>query len=136
MREEKKQPVKKTTKKLSEKTAKRSDNSGIVTITIKFHEDKSGGHNHIVVDDIEENHVSVGLTSKKKKGKNHPNYELTISPLKNGKTSYVRRQGTVAPKNSYSSPKKGKITEEDFGQVKKYGEKAKQKYIAQKGKKK
>ena len=120
MREKKKQPAKKTTKKPSEKTAKRSDNSGIVTITIKFHEDKSGGHNHIVVDDIEENHVSVGLTSKKK----------------NGKTSYVRRQGTVAPKNSYSSPKKGKITEEDFGQVKKYGEKAKQKYIAQKGKKK
>ena len=52
MREKKKQPAKKTTKKPSEKTAKRSDNSGIVTITIKFHEDKSGGHNHIVVDDI------------------------------------------------------------------------------------
>lgn len=107
-----------------------------IIVNIKFRPDKNGGHNHVIVDDYEENHVSVGLTTKSKKGKNHPNIPLKTSPFSDGKKSYIRRQGTVAPKKSYTSPRKGKMTPEDYNKAKAIGAKAKQKHIEKKRKKK
>lgn len=113
-----------------------SEKDGLVTVTLKFKVDKNGGHNHVIVDNIDDNHVSVGLTTQKKKGKNSTNFKLEHSPLPNDKTSYARRQATVAPKKSYTTPRAGKVTTKDLTRLKQYGEKAKKKYIAQKKSKK
>lgn len=88
------------------------------------------------MEDIEDKHVSVGLTSSPKKGKNNPNYKLEKSPLDDDKISYMHRQGTVAPKKEYKRPQKGSMTQKDYSQAKKYGEAAKSKYIEKKHKKK
>ncbi|MCM1043565.1 MAG: hypothetical protein NC350_05100 [Corallococcus sp.] len=79
---------------------------------------------------------SVDVTVKKKKGANSggTNYLLEQSPLSDGKTSYMRRQGTVAPKEEYSNARKGKMTLKDFNKANEVGEKAKQKYIEKKRK--
>lgn len=108
----------------------------LVVVTLKFHNDKNGGHHHIIVEDIDDNHVSVGTTTKRKKGKGHTNYPLEISPMGDGKESFVRRQGTVAPKKEYVSPREGKITKNDYTKVKEIGDKAKKKYLDKKNIKK
>ncbi len=100
-----------------------------VPVQIKDHRDSNGGHPHIIVDDVDNNHVSVGLTTQKKKGKNHPNYPLSKSPLNDGKKSYIRRQGTVAPKKEYNNPRTGEMTSEDYEKAKEYGERAKRRYL-------
>lgn len=100
---------------------------------IKNHRDKNGGHPHVILGDLGENHVSVGLSTKPTKGKNHPNYPLKSSPLGDGKTSFMRKQGTVDKKTSYTKPRLGKMARVDYGVAKKYGERAVEKY--KKGKK-
>ena len=80
--------------------------------------------------------IAVGLTTRLKKGKKSTNYKLAQSPFPDGKTSYIRRQGTVAPKKSYTSPRKGKMTKDDHERAKIYGARAKQKYIEEKKRKK
>ena len=112
-------------------------NEKLMTLTIKFKDDKKGGHNHIIVDNVGDNHVSVGLTTKPKKGKNSTNKELTVSPipLKKGKKSFMRRQGTVAPKKTYRNPRKGKMAKQDYDLAKEYGARAKQKHLAKNSKK-
>lgn len=109
----------------------------LITVTIKFKNDNNGGHPHVIVDNIDDNHVSVGLTTDSKKGKNAPNKKLTVSPIpvKKGKSSFMHRQGTVAPKKAYRKPRTGKMTSEDLERAKQYGERAKQKYIKNKHKK-
>ena len=109
----------------------------LITVTIKFKNDNNGGHPHVIIDNIDDNHVSVGLTTDSKKGKNSPNKKLAVSPIpiKKGKNSYMHRQGTVAPKKTYIKPRTGKMTSEDLERAKQYGERAKQKYIAKKHKK-
>lgn len=108
----------------------------LICVTLKFLPDNNGGHHHVVLEDIDDKHVSVGLTTKAKKGKNATNYKLEQSPLKDGKTSYMRRQGTVKPKKSYQGSRTGKMTDKDYQRAKAYGNKAKAKYLAKKGKKK
>ena len=111
--------------------------AGYIPVTIKKHGDKNGGHPHIIVEDIEDNHVSVGLSTRKKKGKKGGmNYALEKSPLNDGKNSYMRRQGTVAPTKEYSQERIGSMTAKDYGQAKIYAERAKQKYLAKKKNKK
>lgn len=107
----------------------------LVNVVVKTHQDNNGGHPHIIVDDIDNKHISVGLTTKPKKGKNSPNYKLEQSPLNDGKQSYMRRQGTVASTSEYTSPRKGEMTSNDYLKAKEYGEKAKQKYLDKKYKK-
>lgn len=106
-----------------------------VSVTIKNHRDKNGGHPHVIVDDIEDKHVSVGLSTNPKKGKNSPNYALELNPLNDGKQSYMRRQGTVAPQKEYEKERYGVMTTKDYGKAQEYGERAKQKYIEKKNKK-
>ncbi len=108
----------------------------VITVTIKFKNDQNGGHPHVIVDDLGKNHVSVGLSTHAKKGRNSPNYKLTINPLGGVEKSYMRRQGTVAPKVTYKSPQEGVMTSEDYEKAKIYGEKAKQKHLQKKHKKK
>ena len=111
----------------------------LIPVKIKTHKDKKGGHPHIIMDDIDNNHVSVGLSTQKKKGKGKKsgiNYSLEQSPLNDGKNSFMRRQGTIAPKSKYSNPQNGAMTSKDYEQAKKYADRAKQKYIDKKNKKK
>lgn len=110
-----------------------------VPVTIKDHKDKNGGHPHVIVDNVDKKHVSVGLSTKKKKGKGKKggtNYTMEKSPLNDGKNSYMRRQGTVAPTGEYENPRKGTMTPKDYAQAKVYGERAKQKYLTEKKDKK
>ena len=107
-----------------------------IPVRIKKHKDKNGGHPHVIMEDIEDKHVSVGLSTKPKKGKNSTNYALEKSPLCDGKTSYMRRQGTVAPKYEYTNQRKGIMTQKDYKQATIYAERAKQKYLAEKKNKK
>lgn len=111
-------------------------NNGYVPVTIKTHKDKKGGHPHIIVDNVEDKHVSVGLSTKPTKGKGSKNYRLEKSPLNDGRTSYMRRQGTVAPKGEYQNQRKGTLTPKDYAQAKIYGDRAKQKYLNEKKDKK
>ena len=107
-----------------------------ISVTIKNHKDKKGGHPHVIVGNSDQKHISVGLSTKPKKGKNSPNYALQKSPLNDGKTSYMRRQGTVAPIGEYKKARKGTMTPTDYKKAKEYGNKAKQKYLQKKAQKK
>lgn len=129
----KKPPQNKAT---NQKAGYTENNDEIVRVKIKTHKDKNGGHFHVLVDEVDEKQVSVGLSTKKKKGKNHTNYPLEKSPLDDGKTSYMRRQGTVAAKGEYEKPRSGTMTPKDYKQAKVYGERAKNKYLAEKKRKK
>lgn len=117
--------------------AKKNDRkNGIIAVDIKTHNDSKGGHPHIIVDNVDDKHVSVGLSTKPTKGKGSKNYRMEKSPFNDGKQSYMRRQGTVAAKNEYSGKRKGTITTKDYEQAKIYGGRAKQKYLNKKDKKK
>ncbi len=123
--------AKKKTKKPPQKggNSKQRGTEELIPVTIKNHKDKHGGHPHIIVDNVDNCHVSVGLSTKPKKGKNSPNYKLEVSPLGDGKQSYARRQGTVAPKKEYERPRNGKMTPKDHAKIQEYGAKAKKKYL-------
>ena len=113
---------------------KRND---LVSVRIKKHGDKNGGHHHIIVEDFEDKHVSVGLTTRKTKGKNstHTNYKCEFDPLGKGTESYIRRQGTVAPVKEYEPhERKGKMSPKDYARAKEYGDKAKRKYLSKRKK--
>lgn len=123
-------------KKRGESTAQKQKQSikkqSLIPVNIKDHADKKGGHPHVIIENIDDNHVSVGLTTRPKKGKNHPNYKLGISPLNDGKISYMRRQGIVAPTNEYMNARSGQMLPDDYKKAKEYGNKAKQKYLSNK----
>lgn len=128
-------------KKAPVKSAARKQVEGnLIPVAIKTHTDKNDGHPHVIMEDIEDKHVSVGLSTQKKKGKSKKsgtNYTLEKSPLDDGKTSYMRRQGTVASKKEYKNPRDGTMTSKDYAQAKIYAERAKQKHLKEKkGKKK
>ncbi len=109
----------------------------LVSVQIKDHKDNNGGHPHAIMDNVDNKHVSVGFSTKKKKGKNGgTNYAMDKSPLDDGKHSYMRRQAIVAPVSEYEKPRRGTMTSKDYERAKLYAEKAKQKYIARKNNKK
>ncbi len=114
---------------------KHNKSDGLIPVRIKTHKDNKGGHPHIIVDDVDDKHVSVGITHDKKKGKNSPNYPMERNPLGGKDKSYMHRQGTVDNKKSYRGERQGKITPKDFAKAKEYGDKAKRKYIEKKTKK-
>lgn len=108
----------------------------MVPVQIKDHKDSNGGHPHVIMDNIDDKHVSVGMTTRPKKGHNHPNYRLQNNPLNDHHlVSYIRRNAIVAPKKDYHNPRHGTMTSEDYKKAKEYAEKAKQKYIEEKKKK-
>lgn len=121
---------------MANKSRKSNQSKSNVQVKVKRHMDRTGGHPHVILGDIDNNHVSVGITSKKKKGKNSPNYKLENKPLGGEKDSYLRRQGTVAPKNEYDRPRKGELTPKDYAQAREYGERARLKYLEKLRKKK
>ncbi len=111
------------------------DDNG-VPVQIKTHKDSKGGHPHIIVDSIDDCHVSVGVTHDNKKGKNATNYAMDKNILGGKKRSYMHRQGTVDKKQMYYGDRVGVVSQCDYNKAKGYGEKAKQKYIDKKNKKK
>lgn len=64
--------AKQTAKPAAKTACKNKD----VQVKIKTHTDNKGGHPHVILGDIEDKHISVGLTHDKYKGKNHKNYPL------------------------------------------------------------
>ena len=104
------------------------------TVLFKFKRDKKGGHNHAIIDDIDDYHVSVGITTERKKGKNSTNYPLEKSPFNDGAKSYMRRSAEVVKQKRYLSPKYGVMTEKDYNKAKVYANKAKKKYLEKKEK--
>ncbi|MFQ9737750.1 MAG: hypothetical protein ACLR06_08430 [Christensenellaceae bacterium] len=72
----KKKPVakKSTGTKETIKPLKKSPND--ISVKIKTHKDKKGGHPHVILEDLEKNHVSVGLSTRATKGKGSKNYRL------------------------------------------------------------
>ncbi len=107
-----------------------------ISVQIKTHTDRNGGHPHVILENFKNGqkdmHVSVGLSTQKSKGKGSKNYRLQENPLQDGKTSYMRRQGTVDIKSNYHKPRKGIMTQTDFQRAKEYGTKAKRKYLEKK----
>lgn len=123
-------------KKAPKKSATKSAKSvSFVTVLLKRHRDSQGNHNHVILEDIDDRHVSVGTTSRSKKGKNSPNYKCENDIIGNGKQSYLRRQGIVDLQTNYSNPSQGRMTTKDYAQAKIYGQRAKEKYLAEKKKK-
>lgn len=110
-------------------SAKQKAKNNFIPVRIKTHNDKNGGHPHVIMENLGDNHVSVGLSTKPTKGKGSKNYRMEKSPFDDGKQSYMRRQGTVDPKNEYSGQRKGTLTPKDYAQAKVYGDRAKQKYL-------
>ena len=84
--------------------------------------------------------MSVGLTTQRYKGKSPragKNYSLKNNPLnEKADPTYMRRQAVVDDKEKYYKPRTGKMDKEDYKKAKEYGEKAKQKYLDEKGQKK
>ena len=80
----------------------------LIPVRIKRHRDKNGGHHHIIVEDFDNKHVSVGLTTRKTKGENstRKNYKCEVNPLGGSGESYLRRQGMVARKQEYDKQEK------------------------------
>lgn len=103
-----------------------------MSVILKRHRDKNNGHRHVILGDIDDKHVSVGLTSKKKKGRNSTNYDCKSDVIGNGENSYMRRQGTVDYKSNYFSPTTGQMAEKAYEQAKIYGERAKERYLNKK----
>ncbi len=117
----------------AEKEQRDSDDD-LLTVRLKRHRDVAGNHRHVILEDIDDKHVSVGLTSNLKKGRNSTNYACDNDVIGNGKSdrSYMRRQGTVDFQNNYYDESIGHMTEKDLNQAKIYGERAKQKYLEKK----
>ena len=111
----------------------------LLPVDIKRHGDSNGGHFNAILEDFEDKHVSVGLTTKATKGahSSRKNYKCEVNPLGGKEQSYMRRQGMVAPKKEYEPiARKGYMSQKDLAQAKIYGEKAKQKYIEKRQQKK
>lgn len=110
--------------------------SKLIAVFIKDHKDNNNGHPHVIVDNVDDKHISVGLTTQKKKGQGRnagTNYSLKNNPLNpEGEPTYMRRQATIDNKSNYDYPRTGKMEEEDYKKAKEYGEKAKQKYLDKK----
>lgn len=111
---------------------KRERKINLVPVKVKRFRDKKGGHPHVIVDKIDNKNVSVGITHDKSKGKGSTNYGLKRNPLGGKGKSYLRRQGTVADKSNYYGSQKGIMTPKDYTVAKKYGKRAKEKYINKK----
>lgn len=121
------------------KNKKDEKKKGLIPVRIKRHRDKNGGHNHVIIEDIDNKHVSVGLTRKVTKGKNsnRRNHKCEVNPLGGKETSYLRTQGTVARKQEYDrQEKKGAMAPKDYKKAQEYASKAKRKYLEQKNAKK
>ena len=134
------QKAKPVPKKAGAKTAARKIiKQKTVPVTVKKHRDKNGSHNHVILGNIGNNHVSVGLTTQAKKGRNSTNYRLEKDTLDIGqkgykpkKVTYMRRQGTVAKKTDYFQERKGSMVKKDYKKAMEYGNTAKEKFLQKK----
>lgn len=124
--------AKKATPKRPADTKMPEESIATVKVITATHSDKKGGHPHVLMGEIDDKNVSVGLTTKSKKGKNHPNRPLKIDPLGTGRESYMRRQATIDDKKKYSDERNGVMAEEDYNAAQTYAERAKKKYIEKK----
>ncbi len=128
--------IKKNSKsKASESGKTEKSQKDLVPVLLKRHKDLQGNHHHIILGNIDDCHISVGTSSKAKKGKNSTNYKCENDIVGNGMHTYLRRQGTVDRKSNYSNPSQGRMTQKDYAQAQVYGQRAKEKYLTQKKKK-
>lgn len=107
--------------------------SNVVHIKVKKHYDRNKGHYHAILENIDDNHLSIGFTRDRFKGKNHPNYPLKYDPLQKGQMVYMKRQATIDKVNSYGSKVYSAIMDpKDFEKAKEYGQRAKDNYYKKK----
>lgn len=103
----------------------------LIKITTKRLRDNNDSHHQIIMGTYKNRNVSVGLTTKQKKGKNSnsTNYKLERSPFEDNELSYMRRQGQVRLKRDYFDTKYGVMTQKDYKVAQVYANRAKEKYI-------
>lgn len=121
-----------TNTKVNEKQSTNHAKEQLVDVKIRRKQDTKAAHPHVITESFDDKNVSVGLTTQPKKGKGHNNYELANDPLGGNKKSYMRKQGTVAPKKDYGSLSYGKMTEKDYNKAKDIGKRAKEKHLNKK----
>ena len=110
--------------------SKNDKEDSLKKVTVKHHRDQNGNHPHVILGDIDDKHISVGMSTSKMKGKNHPNYKLKVNVLDPNKPGYMRRQGTVDKRKNYTRELEGHMHEEDYAKAQEYGKRAKEKYLA------
>lgn len=103
-----------------------------IPVTVKRHIDRKGGHPHVIMGDIDKKHISVGLSTKAKKGKNSPNYKMKGNVFGEETQTYMRRQAIIAPKDEYKGERLGAMEEEDYKKANQYADAARKKYLANK----
>ncbi len=103
-------------------------NNSFFAVLIKDHKDSQGGHPHVIVDNYQNKHVSVGITKASHKGKGHPNKRLQTDPLQSGKISYMHKQGTVDLQSKYVRPRNGYMHPDDFIEANNIGKRALEKH--------
>ena len=103
-----------------------------IPVTVKRHIDRKGGHPHVIMGDIDKKHISVGLSTKAKKGKNSPNYKMKGNVFGEETQTYMRRQAIIAPKDEYKGERLGAMEEEDYKKAIQYADTARRKYLATK----
>lgn len=141
LKQESKQEAKQEKQSDKDKSAEQVEEtkqaSADIEVVIKKHNDSNNGHPHVILEDFDgDKHVSVGLTTRKLKGKNATNYKLEKDPLGEVEESYMRRQGTVDYQKNYFEPRKGKLTKKDYERALLYGQRAKEKYLKKQQEKK
>ncbi len=118
------------------------------TVPLRGHADSNGGHFHAVFDEVDNQYVSVDLTTRTKKGKKGGNnYPLKVDPKTGEKVPedrynkdgapHMRRQGQIHKKSEYK-PKVsiGYMEEHDYKQAEIYADRAKEKYLREHKKRK
>lgn len=129
-------PKKSVSKKDTSTKTKISTKEQFVPVKIKRLRDKKDAHHHVITGSIDNKYISVGLTTKPKKGKGNSNIKLKADPLGTKEDSFMKKQGTVERQKAYFDPKEGHMTVNDFSKAEKIGKKAKEKHIRKQEEKK
>lgn len=133
-------PQKRATVRKITPVKKTGNKEKLVSVTVKKHRDRNGNHNHVILESFEDKHVSVGLSTKDKKGKKGSNNkQLKKDTLDVGQKgykpknpTYMRRQGTVDKQDNYFRQTKGSMVKSDFDKAIEYGKRAKTKFLQKK----
>ena len=103
----------------------------ITNIRIGYLRDKNDRHPHLIMDEVDDKYISMGLSTEPRKGKNKKagkNKPLQINPLGGNDKSYMRRKATIENKKRYEKIQQGKIHTADYDVAKYYSDIAKDAY--------
>ncbi|MCD8204440.1 MAG: hypothetical protein LUC16_01240 [Coprobacillus sp.] len=107
------------------------ENETLITHRVDIRLRKYGNDHHprLIIEDFGNKFVAVEMTHEKKKGKDRINYQLSISTSNDKRPSYVRTRAEIKKKNQYGSVVQTiLISDKDYKKLKKFAEKAINKY--------